>query len=157
MESSDSTNIIDQLEEIMKNNLDLFGFSESSVDEISISKSTLRPEQNGYDIIAETSASDYIRTIWAYTLALLELGSDENFEINHGGFVVFDEPRQHEARSKSLFDLIEHTSEIFANQGQAIFTTSFENLNSFDHKISNANIIYFDDYILQSDHSKSKR
>lgn len=149
MESSNSTEIIKKLEETMKNNLDLFGFSESSVDEITISRSTLRPEQNGYDIIAETSASDYIRTIWAYTLALLELGVDNEMEINHGGFVVFDEPRQHEARTQSLFDLIEHTSEIFADQGQAIFTTSFENLNSFDKKINNANIIYFDDYILQ--------
>ena len=84
----------------------LFGFSESSVDEISISQSTLRPEHNGYDIIAETSASDYIRTIWAYTLALLELGANNELNVNHCGFVVFDEPRQHEARTQSLFDLI---------------------------------------------------
>ncbi len=149
IETSNSIKTINTLEEIMKNNLDLFGFSESSVDEISISQSTLRPEHNGYDIIAETSASDYIRTIWAYTLALLELGANNELNVNHCGFVVFDEPRQHEARTQSLFDLIKHTSEIFANQGQAIFTTSFENLNLFDDQINNANIIYFDDYILQ--------
>ncbi|MEN8389930.1 hypothetical protein ABFP25_01985 [Acinetobacter indicus] len=149
MDSHNTTSTIKKLENIMKNNLSLFGFSESSVNEISISDTTLRPAQNGYDIIAETSASDYIRTIWAYTLALLELGADSELNIQHSGFIIFDEPRQHEARSTSLFNLIEHTSQIFANQGQAIFTTSYENLDSFDQEINNANIIYFDDYILQ--------
>ena len=147
-DSSNSKTII-ELEELMQKNLNLFGFSTSEIDKITISRNTLRPEQNGYDIIAETSASDYIRTIWAFTLALLELATDKKLSIKHGGFVIFDEPRQHEARTQSLDDLIKYTSQIFENTGQAIFTTSFENLESLSSDFDKANIIYFDDYILQ--------
>lgn len=139
--------VINNLEKIMQKNLNLFGFNESSIDKITISKNTLRPEQDGYDIIAETSASDYIRVIWAYTLALLELANINKSKVKHAGFVVFDEPRQHEAKTQSLFDLILHTSEIFQDSGQAIFTTSYENLRMLEESIDNINIIYFDDYI----------
>ncbi|ENX41572.1 AAA family ATPase [Acinetobacter sp. NIPH 2100] len=148
-DTSDSKTII-TLEKLMQKNLDLFGFSTSEIDRITISRNTLRPEQNGYDIIAETSASDYIRTIWAFTLALLELATNSKLNIKHGGFVIFDEPRQHEARTQSLDDLIKYSSQIFENSGQAIFTTSFENLESLSSDFEKANIIYFDDYILQA-------
>lgn len=140
---------ITSLEKLMQKNLALFGFSTAEINKITISRNTLRPEQNGYDIIAETSASDYIRTIWAFTLALLELASNPESKVKHGGFVVFDEPRQHEARTQSLDDLIKHTSQIFESKGQAIFTTSFENLDSLSSNFQKANIVYFDDYILQ--------
>lgn len=147
-----SESILCKLQDIMQKNLKLFGFSESSTNQITISHTTYRPEQNGYDIIAETSASDYIRVIWAYTLALLELAQDQTEKINHCGFVVFDEPRQHEAKEKSLYDLIQTTSNTFSKSGQAIFTTSFENfkesqLIDFD----NINLIYLNDneYLLQ--------
>lgn len=147
-DSSGSKTIFD-LESLMQKNLNLFGFSTSEVDKITISRNTLRPEQNGYDIIAETSASDYIRTIWAFTLALLELATNDKLNIKHGGFVIFDEPRQHETRTQSLDDLIKYTSQIFENTGQAIFTTSFENLELLSSDFKKANIIYYDDYILQ--------
>lgn len=80
---------------------------------------------------------------------MLELATDNKLNIKHGGFVIFDEPRQHEARTKSLDDLIKYSSHIFENSGQAIFTTSFENLESLSSDFEKANIIYFDDYILQ--------
>lgn len=146
---SSGSKTIFNLEELMQKNLNLFGFSTSEIDKITISRNTLRPEQNGYDIIAETSASDYIRTIWAFTLALLELATDDDLSIKHGGFVIFDEPRQHETRTQSLDDLIKYTSQIFENTGQAIFTTSFENLELLNSDFKQANIIYYDDYILQ--------
>ena len=79
----------------------------------------------------------------------MELATDKKLSIKHGGFVIFDEPRQHEARTQSLDDLIKYTSQIFENTGQAIFTTSFENLESLSSDFDKANIIYFDDYILQ--------
>lgn len=141
--------ILSTLEKLMQKNLSLFGFSTTGVDKITISRNTLRPEQNGYDIIAETSASDYIRTIWAFTLALLEIANNKNFDVKHSGFVVFDEPRQHETKTQSLDDLINYTSQIFKNSGQAIFTTSFENLKDLSNNFDKTNIIYFDDYILE--------
>lgn len=147
-----SEKILKKLQKIMQKNLNLFGFSESSTNQITISQTTYRPEQNGYDIIAETSASDYIRVIWAYTLALLELAQDTTENINHCGFVIFDEPRQHEAKEQSLYDLIQNTSKTFSKSGQAIFTTSFENFKEsplIDFK--NINLIYLNDneYLLQ--------
>ena len=88
--------VIKNFESIIRSNLASFQFNPSAISSISISRQTLRPEQEGYDIVAETSASDYIRIIWAYTLALMELAGRET-DVKHGGFVVFDEPRQHEA------------------------------------------------------------
>ena len=62
--------VIRKLESIIKSNLTAFNFNHSAINTVSISPQTLRPEQEGYDIVAETSASDYIRIIWSYTLAL---------------------------------------------------------------------------------------
>ncbi|MDD9320601.1 hypothetical protein M0O54_10800 [Acinetobacter lactucae] len=151
-QKSKADDILAKLEIIMQKNLNKFGFSESSINQITISKITYRPEQNGYDIIAETSASDYIRIIWAYTLAILELAQDLTENVQHCGFIVFDEPRQHEAKAQSLYDLIINTALTFNQSGQAIFTTSFENFkeaNLID--FDNINLIYFNDneYILQ--------
>lgn len=151
-QKSKAEEVLTKLESIMQKNLNKFGFSESSINQITISRLTYRPEQNGYDIIAETSASDYIRIIWAYTLAILELAQDLKVNVQHCGFIVFDEPRQHEAKAQSLYDLIMNTALTFNQSGQAIFTTSFENFkeaNLIDFE--NINLIYFNDneYILQ--------
>lgn len=138
--------VLTKLESIMQKNLNNFGFTESSINQITISRLTYRPEQNGYDIIAETSASDYIRIIWAYTLAILELAQDLEVNVQHCGFIVFDEPRQHEAKAQSLYDLIMNTALTFNKSGQAIFTTSFENFKEVSLiDFDNINLIYFND------------
>ena len=114
-----------------------------------MSDQTLRPEQEGYDIVAETSASDYIRVIWAYTLGLLELAGTEK-EINHGGFVVFDEPRQHEASKNSFISLIDTALKSKSYGGQVIFATSMEKSELENAcKGKDLNIYFFDDYILK--------
>lgn len=140
--------VIRKLEGLIKANLTSFGFDSKSINTISISPQTLRPEQEGYDIVAETSASDYIRIIWSYTLALLELASYEN-DIKHGGFVVFDEPRQHEASKISFSSLIKKSSESKLFNGQVIFATSLDRFELT--KVCeglDVNVIYYDDYIL---------
>lgn len=140
--------VIGKLESIIKSNLSSFNFSHSDINSVSVSHQTLRPEQEGYDIVAETSASDYIRIIWAYTLALLELAGNEQ-EIKHGGFVVFDEPRQHEASKISFTNLIGKSSETNSYSGQVIFATS---LDEAELKTAcanrNVNLVCFNDYIL---------
>jgi hypothetical protein len=140
--------VIRQLEGLIKANLTSFGFNPTAISSISISPQTLRPEQEGYDIVAETSASDYIRIIWSYTLALLELAGIEN-EIKHGGFVVFDEPRQHEASKFSFSSLIKKASETKEFTGQVIFATSHDKveLEKACEELE-VNVIYYDDYIL---------
>jgi len=140
--------IIRKLESIIKGNLTAFNFNPSAINLVSVSHQTLRPEQEGYDIVAETSASDYIRIIWSYTLALLELAGREH-SIKHGGFVVFDEPRQHEASRISFTNLIQKASITDEYGGQVIFATSLD-----ESELTKAcaekdiNLVCFDDYIL---------
>lgn len=140
---------INKLEEIIRKNLESFQFNHAAINTITVSHQTLRPEQEGYDIVAETSASDYIRVIWAYTLGLLELAGSEK-EIKHGGFVVFDEPRQHEASKVSFVSLIKEASASKAYGGQVIFATSMEK-TELEGVCSerDLSINFFDDYILK--------
>jgi len=147
--TADRDSSIRELESIIKRNLLAFNFNHSAINTVSISRQTLRPEQEGYDIVAETSASDYIRIIWAYTLALLELAGKEK-EIKHGGFVVFDEPRQHEASKVSFTNLIEQASKSNTYDGQVIFATSLDEgeLKTLC-KDKTVNIHCFPDYILK--------
>lgn len=151
-ELSVSTKIISELEAILKRNLRKFGFDQSNINYVKISRQTLRPEFDGYDIVADSSASDYIRIIWSYTLALLELGVKLP-EVKHGGFIVFDEPRQHEANKSSFRSLLLEAEAISQSAGQIIVATSIsiEDLNSFS--IGDAvNLVAFNDgeYILQA-------
>lgn len=140
--------VINKLQSIIRANLEAFHFNPSAISSISISHQTFRPEQEGYDIVAETSASDYIRIIWAYTLALMELAGKEK-SIKHGGFVVFDEPRQHEASKLSFTSLIDKASGSIDYGGQVIFATSLDEkeLSSVCRE-RKVNLICFDDYIL---------
>jgi hypothetical protein len=65
-----------------------------------------------------SSASDFIRTLWSYSLALLEVGS------NHPGVVIFDEPGQHSVKSSSLKSLFEGCAKV--RDKQIIIFTSVE-------------------------------
>ncbi len=53
-----------------------------------------------------SSASDFVRSIWSYYLCLLEMGS------LHPGFLVMDEPGQHQMRVDSMKELILHSSKL---------------------------------------------
>ena len=143
--------VIRKLESLIKSNLEKFGFKTSAVNSVTVSQQTLRPEQEGYDIVAETSASDYIRIIWSYTLSLMELaGADDS--VKHGGFVVFDEPRQHEASKVSFTNLITRAAQSSIYGGQVIFATS---LDEEELRVScegkEVNLVCFDEYILTLD------
>ena len=149
--NADRALIIRELLTLIKGNLTAFNFTPSGIGAISISDQTLRPEQEGYDIVAETSASDYIRIIWSYTLALLQLAG-KNSDVLHGGFIVFDEPRQHEASYLSFSNLIDKASEAKTYNGQVIFATSLKK-NELEEACEgkNVNLLCFDDYILTRD------
>ncbi len=63
-----------------------------------------------------SSASDFIRSIWAYTISLLE-----NAE-NHPGILLFDEPSQHSMKSSSLKEFFKTLSNL--NDYQIIVAAS---------------------------------
>tara|TARA_R110002051_G_C8744675_1_gene499551 strand:+ start:1191 stop:3296 length:2106 start_codon:yes stop_codon:yes gene_type:complete len=70
-----------------------------------------------------SSASDFVRNIWSYTISLLQRGE------NHPGFIILDEPGQHRTNLKSLNSLFKSLSQIKDKQS-IIFT-------SLDKKINN--------------------
>ena len=76
-------------------------------------------------IRTNSSASDFVRTLWAYTLTLLLKGE------NHPGIVLFDEPGQHSVKSSSLKALFKASSEIKEKQ-IIIFTSVQKNLSTVD-------------------------
>lgn len=75
-------------------NLEDYGYK-SVVDkrEIGISEDNYLPVIEQFDMKFDSSASDNIRGIWAYTVALLQISMD--MEGNHPTVLIFDEPVQH--------------------------------------------------------------
>ena len=82
------------LEEFFKSNLIHFKYeSIANVGTIKLSQDNYQPIIDKFDMKFDSSASDNIRAIWAYTLALLQT-SKEHYG-NHPGILIFDEPAQH--------------------------------------------------------------
>lgn len=74
-------------------NLKRYNYSSlSSFDGIDISSESLLPTIDGFDMKFDSSASDGIRVIWAFTMALLQVSIEK--EGNHPGIIIFDEPAQ---------------------------------------------------------------
>ena len=67
-------------------------------------------KNNEEEIRADSSASDFIRSIWAYYLTLL---TDSK---RHPGFLVMDEPCQHSMKEASLTHLFEECASITDKQ-----------------------------------------
>ena len=74
-----------------------------------------------------SSASDFVRNIWAYTLGLLNNG------VNHPGFIMFDEPGQHRTNLSSLKELFKVSSGLTEKQ-IIIFTSIDKPLNNEENE-----------------------
>lgn len=95
---------VHSLEKNFKYYLRKFNYqSVSSYDSIQISRENYLPISEGFDMKFDSSASDNIRAIWAYTLALLRT-SNEN-KGNHPQIVMFDEPGQHSIVTNDMVSL----------------------------------------------------
>ena len=76
-----------------KEYLHLFRYnSVNDLSTIEISDYTYLPISNGFDMKFDTSASDEIRAIWAYLLAINEV--DNEYHTNFAKLIIFDEPKQ---------------------------------------------------------------
>lgn len=82
----------------------------SSFDGIEISEESLLPTIDGFDMKFDSSASDGIRTIWAFTLALLQVSVEKDG--NHPGVIIFDEPAQQSIVSEDMNSFIQSVSEV---------------------------------------------
>jgi len=145
--SSDKAKLA-KLTQLVRLQAEEYGFTTFDPTEISISEDTYRPEKEGFEIGFQLSASDAIRLKWAYQLALLELG--QTHATNHPGFLIFDEPRQQEARKLSFQRLLEHAAKSLDANHQVIFATS-EDLDQLRGFVSGlkCHLVEFDGKIMK--------
>jgi hypothetical protein len=124
---------------LLQEQLEQFGFGSLPVNQIKVSPDSYRPEHDGFDLQASISASDLIRTIWAYLLGMMEMARKE--ATNHPGLLVFDEPRQQSAQKATFRELLKRAATSLAYRQQVIFFTSEDpsqlehGLSGLDHKL----------------------
>jgi hypothetical protein len=120
-----------------------FGYRSAKVNEIEVKAGTLLPylqdlelrEQlntpselkkkesvSTTDIKSDSSASDFVRLIWSYLIALYKASAATGG--NHPGLILFDEPAQHSMSTKSVNKMLDLLS---TTQGlQSIVVASFD-------------------------------
>lgn len=113
-----------------------------SIDHVQLSRQTLLPEREGFDLTYEASASDTIRLIWAYLLGLLETA--RQYETNHPGLLVFDEPGQQDVEDRSVRALMQRAAES-ADADQQVIITITRGVEDFMTPGLAANIVDFPD------------
>lgn len=85
---------------------------------------------NREEIRSDSSASDFIRSIWAYYITLLIEGT------NHPGFLVMDEPCQHSMKEESLKRLFEVCSKL-TNKQVILFCSSQPHTEEYENSKRN--------------------
>lgn len=112
-----------QLQDIVVDQLHKYGFSSVSLRSISISNETYKPiHEDGFDLGFDLSATDMIRLIWSYLVGLLELTRSQRMD--HPGFLIFDEPRQHEMAPSSYAEFLRRAATSRNHNQQIIVTAS---------------------------------
>lgn len=132
---------IKKLLDYFKLNIIKFGYESKDKNRFTISKEKgYIPTIWGVNIKLDNSSSDYIRAIWAYTLALFQVSSE--FNGNHPGIIIFDEPGQQQMKDESIKKLLEKISSIKGLK--CIIGTSYstQKLEEYNKEINfNLNVI----------------
>lgn len=111
-----------------------YDFQSLAADTITISSDTYIPTHEGFDLPSNISASDFIRIIWSYLNGLLEVSRD--FETNHPGTLIFDEPKQQSAKNLSFAALLDRVSQS-KNYGQQVIFATSENEDNLRNILEN--------------------
>lgn len=111
-----------RLRELFVSAVSQFGMRSVNPSTLRISEENYKPEHEGFNIEFDLSASDMIRTLWAYLNGLLELSRE--FETNHLGLLILDEPKQQETARVSFGELFRRTSSVSNHKQQIIIATS---------------------------------
>ena len=127
---------ISLFEKNFRGNASSFGYESAEIADIRISLDTLTPILSELELreilrpkvqtslTADSSASDFVRLIWSYLLALYQTSATRGFEGQHPGILLMDEPGQHSMRSASQRALLQL---LIAQRGlQAIVAASFD-------------------------------
>ena len=116
---------VGDLEKLFQKHAQQFGVTSLPPKSITISTNTYQPEYEGFNLEFELSASDNIRTIWAYLHSLLEL-SRKVESTNHLGLLILDEPRQQETKRPSFREFFKRASSAKEANQQVFVATSEE-------------------------------
>ena len=126
---------ISLFEKNFRGNASAFGYESADINAIRISLDTLTPVLSELELreirtkvqtslTADSSASDFVRLIWSYLLAVYQTSSMRGFEGHHPGLLLMDEPGQHSMRSISQHALLQLLS---GQSGlQSIVAASFD-------------------------------
>lgn len=125
----------DALQASLLDQLATYQFRSVPVESISVSEDTWLPTHEGFDLSFDLSASDMIRLIWAYLLALLEVA--RLYEMHHAGLLVFDEPRQQMASPESFSAFIQRAADS-RSFGQQILVATSEKRLELDRMLGGA-------------------
>ena len=108
-----------------------FGYESAPIREVEIGKDTLVPclaqmelREIRTDIKSDSSASDFVRLIWSYLLALHQTSSVPSSPGNHPGLLMFDEPGQHSMAVDSQHALLKQLAS--ESNLQSIVAASFD-------------------------------
>jgi hypothetical protein len=123
---------ISLLEKNFRANASAFNYTSAEIPEVKINPGTLLPalgditlrEVLRKNVKSESSASDFVRLIWAFLLAIYQTSSSRDFAGNHPGVVMFDEPGQHSMSETSQKALVNAMSGM--KQLQSILAASFD-------------------------------
>jgi hypothetical protein len=99
-----------------------YGVDSIDPHQIRISPDSFGPVCGDFDLQFDLSASDAIRSAWAYRTALLEVA--RQMPTHHPGLLMFDEPRQQDASGVSFAALLKRLSTAVAFNQQVIVATS---------------------------------
>ncbi|MEZ9345686.1 hypothetical protein AB4166_02365 [Vibrio splendidus] len=137
-------NKINQFQESFKKYASDFSYRSAKVEDIVIKEETLLPFLKGFelglldgtdnkdksstrsiantDIKTDSSASDFVRLIWAYLISIAKISSEKSG--NHLGTLLFDEPGQHSMSLESINHMFKALAEL--KDTQCIVAASFE-------------------------------
>lgn len=106
--------------------LEKFDYGSKSLSDLSIPKDKLIPVAEGqysikYNMRLDSSASDLVRAITAYTCSLYKVS--EKYPTNHPGIIMFDEPGTQETAISSLREMLK---ELQSYKAQSIVFASFK-------------------------------
>lgn len=124
--TDEDKNKIKEFEDFFKKLITDFGYKSKPTQSVTISFDNYMPEIAGdrmrYNIRFDSSASDLIRTIWAYTCSLFKV-SEVYSNTNHPKFLAFDEPAQQNMANEDFRSFLKELSTY--NNAQVLVFASF--------------------------------
>lgn len=126
--SADDIKKIKDFEYYFKLALQEFGYESKPMDTIKISTEDYLPltqleTGEKYNIRFDSSASDFIRCLWAYYISLMQVSLKDGG--NHPNLLMFDEPKQQDMSEDGFRTFLKKLSDF--NSEQVLVFASFEN------------------------------